>query len=181
MEVSEVWAPHLSVNEVKQEGNLLEKNIPASIDDKKSKLVCDLYYLKSKDVFVTVLNDFITDDFFHQPWQVVTDRERINQFRKKYLNQEVLESKDNFSSFQENLIATQYTSEFNLNELKKVKETGILLETLKNLDEIYYFDNLDTFVYVPHNSTTCYRYESIEIRKKHNIPYQDERLQKMYW
>ena len=180
MEISKVWAPHLSVNEVQTEGTLIEKNIPASIDDKKSKLVCDLYYLKSKDVFVTVMNNFITDDFFHQPWQVVTDRERIVEFKKKYLNEDIAESKDNFESFEQNNNMI-YETEFNFNEIKRVKETGFLLEKLKNLDEIYYFSDLDTFVYVPYNTPTCYRYESIEIRKKHNIPFQDERLQKMYW
>jgi hypothetical protein len=178
MDVKEVWAPQVFHKEIKSEGTLLDKDIPVKIDDKKIKIVYDLYYLKSKDVFVALINDTAVGSI-----QVVADQERVAEFKKKYLNQEVVESKDNFSNFEQPMLHSAYESEFVVSKVEEIKKTGSLLEVLKNGDEIYYFKENDTFVYVPFDEESWippYKYDSLELRKKYKIPYQDERFQDLY-
>lgn len=180
MELNEVWAPEVSLKEVISQGLLLEESIPASIDDKKSKRLCKLYYLSSKDVFVTIMNDFrIEEDIV--PTQVVTDKERITQFRKKYLNQETVESKDNFGEFEQSLSYNVYETDFIVSEVDKIKESGFCLEIdEKTKDETYYIDSIDAFIKVPANGDVPYKFESLELRKKYSIPFQDERMHGLF-
>jgi hypothetical protein len=175
MDIKEVWAPQVFQEEIKSEGILLEKDIPLKVDDKKIKILYDLYYMKSKDVFVIVLNDTVRGTV-----QVVADRERAAEYRKKYLNQDTEETKDNFSNFERHMLHSAYESEFVVGEVEEIKKIGSLLEVLKNGDEIYYFKENDTFVYVPFDEESWippYKYDSVELRNKYNIPYQDERFQ----
>jgi hypothetical protein len=180
MELNEVWAPEVSLNEVISQGVLLEKSIPASIDDKKSKRLCKLYYIRSKDVFVTVVDEFrIEEDIV--PTQVVTDKERIIQFRKKYLNQDAVESKDNFGEFEQSLSYNVYETDFIVSEVDKIKEVGFLLEVNpKTNEETYYIDEIDAFIQVPANGDVPYKFESLELRKKYSIPFKDERMHGLF-
>ena len=101
MEISQAWAPMVTEEEIKKEGTLLNESLLVEPDmggGHKLKIYCKLYYLKYKDLFVTVINNFVTINDIH-PIQVVTDFKRTIEFREIYLKETPIKSKDMFVEF----------------------------------------------------------------------------------
>jgi len=172
MEIEEAWAPIITEPEIRKHGVLLDNSLlvkPVSGGNDSLKIQCKLYYLKHRDLFVTVMNDFVTVNDV-PPIQVVSDSLRLHAFRKDYLKQTPADSNDMFVEVDTNTHAP-YSSDF---DLSNTKQYGKFLETFSGYD-LYYVEQLDAFVQIgsDHPPST---FQNPALRKKYNIPYQDERM-----
>jgi hypothetical protein len=167
MELSEVWAPTVSAEEVEEYGILLDEQYDPHPSNNKEKITCKLYYVKSRDLFVMAR---ITGYY-----SVITSQMDTDELRSKYLNQKVERSKDNFAEFN-GKDYVMYEPDFITTQIDQIKQFGVLLEIDTALNEIYYIASADMFVYLPPSGELPYRLESVDLRKKYKIPYQDERF-----
>lgn len=170
MEIEYIWAPTVGLQEVEQYGIVLDKLYKVKFDKSDIEKHHTLYYLKSKDLFVTVENQT-------KKVQVLSDLTSTRSFREQYLGQTTVESKDNFLQFEDDTAYNVYQSDFNLTDVERIKKEGTLLET-KQSQEIYYIVDMDAFVEVCKESThPPHKFQDTNLRKKYNIPFQDERFQ----
>ena len=182
MEISQAWAPMVTEEEIKKEGTLLNESLLVEPDmggAHKLKIYCKLYYLKHKDLFVTVLNDFVTINDVH-PIQVVTDFKRMIEFRETYLGQMNVDSTTDFTEMD----TTEYPifkSEVDIQDIEMVKKYGRFLEKRYGSADIYYIESIDAFV-IDSGQTVAgslprVPFQNNDLRKKYNIPFQDERFE----
>jgi hypothetical protein len=179
MEIEEAWAPVVTEQDIRDQGTLLDDSFlvqPNSRED-KLKIVAKLYYLKSKNVFVTVINNFETVNDVH-PIQVITDFEQIRSFRYQYLKEQQNNSTDAFAPMDISDYSS-FKSDIDITNHETIKEHGRFLEMMSDAD-IYYLDRLDVFAAVNSTDCTSYLFQNNDLRKKYNIPYQDERLAYMF-
>lgn len=170
MEIEYVWVPTVYLPELEKNGTILDKFYKVKFEKSDIEKQHTLYYLNSKDVFVIVENQ--TKEI-----QVLSDLTSIRSFREKYLGQTVVESKDNFSNFEDSTPYNVYQSEFNLTDVERIKKEGTLLET-KETRETYYVLDIDAFIEVcKDNIQPPHKFQDTNLRKKYNIPFQDERFQ----
>jgi len=177
MEIDQAWAPMVTEEEIKKEGTLLNESLLVEPDmggAHKLKIYCKLYYLKHKNLFVTVLNDFVTVNDVH-PIQVVTDFKRMVEFRETYLGQMNVDSTNNFTEMD----TTEYPMfkpAVDITNLESVRQHGRLLE-ISNDCEFYYLETMDVFATIVSNKAPAALFQNNEVRKKFKIPYQDERFE----
>ncbi len=179
MEIEEAWAPVITEQDIRDQGTLLDDSFlvqPNSRED-KLKIVAKLYYLKSKNVFVTVINNFVTIDDVH-PIQVITDFEQIRSFRYQYLKEQQDNLTDKFTAMDVSDYSS-FKSDIDITNLDTIKKHGRFLERVSEA-EIYYLESLDVFATVITTDCTSYLFQNNDLRKKYNIQYQDERLAYMF-
>lgn len=180
MELEEAWAPVVLEEEVKKQGTLLNDSLlvePDMSGRHKLKIYCKLYYLKHRDLFVTVINDFATVNDVH-PIQVVSDSGRIRAFRNEYFGESPTDSSANFAEMD----TTEYLafkSEINIHDHESIRKHGRFLEKMYDAD-IYYLDSVDAFATVISADHIASLFQNNDLRKKYNIPYQDERLAEIF-
>jgi hypothetical protein len=174
MELSEAWTPEITQKEVEEEGMLLDENYNPQPDNNAEKVSCKLYYLKYRQLFVTVINGFV-DTFYINPLHVITSQYTIDNLRYKYLNQELRQPvNDAFMEYDQSDYSL-FQSDLDLSNIETVKKYGRFLEKLQSQD-IYYIELLDRFAVVDTEQETSHTFDSPDHRKKYNIPYQDERF-----
>jgi hypothetical protein len=174
-----------------QNGKYLDKKSYKDIfPSLKEDSFYDLFYYKQNDVFITIsenkdsVGQEITDDFL--------DR----QYRETYLN--IVLPPNDFLGLGEDAGSTYESDERNIT-LELVLETGRKLEERdnigskmsvhlgeKDLRTIYYLEEFDVFVSIctkfdlktdiPKYGIDCVDRDGRELRKKYNIPFQDERF-----
>ena len=136
----------------------------------KNDSTFSLYYLKSKDIFVTI------SDTPDSSGQEITDEILDGEYRKIYLK--VFKPLTEFIPV-ESEVGTSYESELRHLTLETVLEKGLELETKKDLI-FYYMRRFDLFVAVEvtdsQDKVFRYTFQDNSLRKKYNIPFQDERF-----
>jgi hypothetical protein len=175
MDLSESWAPEVTQREVEEEGSLLdEKYDPYPGADIKNKVVCKLYYLKHKDLFVTI-SDGMTDSYSAIPLHVITSDFVIQKLKHKYFKEEIRAPiRDAFMEYDD----TEYVgfqSEIDLSTPDSIKKHGQLIERLSTHD-VYYIESVDRFGLISADDESWHTFDSPDHRKKYGIPYQDERF-----
>ena len=173
MELSEAWAPLVNIEEVYSHGILVEERNDQADDDGtgsgQKRIQAKVYYLKSADLFVISMDTGY--------WSVVACQSEIEKLRHKYLNQEPKQPvNDAFVDYDQSDFAA-FQSEIDLSSVDAVKQNGTFLETDKVGNEIYYVKSMDRFVHLTNGGAGGhYTFDSLDTRKKYNIPYQDERF-----
>ena len=175
MEIEEAWAPVITEPEIRDQGTLLDDSflVQPNSREEKLKIVAKLYHLKSKNVFVAVMNNFETVNDVH-PIQVITDFEQIRNFRYQYLKEQQDNLTDKFAPMDISDYSS-FKSEIDITNLETIKKHGRFLETMADAD-IYYLESLDVFAAANATDSTSYLFQNNDLRKKYNIQYQDERL-----
>ena len=170
MELSEAWAPEVHIVEVEEDGIVLDRAYKVKFDQSEIEKFHTLYYLKSRDVFVTVENEY-------KGLQVISDSDRIRSFREQYLGQQGTVSSNDFTEF-DDTEHTMYKSEVDITNLNSVRQHGRLLETRDDC-EFYYLESMDVFATIVANKAPAALFQSNEVRRKFKIPYLDERFENM--
>lgn len=173
MELTEVWVPEITSDEIEADGLLLDDKynnmLYRYIED---RVLCKLYYLKSKDIFV-LLNP--TGQL-----SVISSQYQIDNLRNTYFKEESNHTGDTFAEVDNGEHYTPFQPDVNVSDPESVIKYGQLLHA-EEYYSIYYVEQLDTFVYINmykgKPKSFCYSFESLTDRKKYNIPYQDERKQ----
>lgn len=170
MELSEAWAPEVHRLEVEEDGIILDRAYKVKFDQSEIEKYHTLYYLKSKNVFVTVENET-------KEVQVISDSDRIRSFREQYLGQQGTVSSNDFTEF-DDVVHTMYKSEVDITSLESVRQHGRLLEKRDDC-EFYYLESMDVFAIIVANKAPASLFQDHEVRRKFKIPYQDERFENM--
>lgn len=158
---------------------LVKKNYKDLFPHIKEDSFYDLFYLKEKDVFITISNKPDSNG------QELTDEVLDRKYREDYL-QVVLPPID-FSGIGGGA-GVSYESELSSINLEMILATGRELEK-KDEYTFYYLEKFDRFAAVsiiPDPETqiveTTYEhtFQDNSLRKKYNIPFQDERFKDLY-
>jgi hypothetical protein len=153
------------------QGTFLDKKSYKDLfPDMKKETFFSLYYLKSKDIFMTL------SDTPDSTGQEITDDILDREYRETYLK--VSKPPIEFSPI-ESEVGTDYDSDLKYLTLETVIKNGQELETKKDLI-FYYMSRFDFFVAVELvngvDKVFRYTFQDNSLRKKYNIPYQDERF-----
>ena len=173
MDLSEFWAPEVTYEDIKNEGTLITENFNPNPYNNTEKITCKLYYLKSKDLFVTLLNE-PTDTLYNNTFHVITDNVIIMTIKFQYFGYKYQTFRGQNDTFLPNDKPdfTEFKSDFDLRNPEIIKKYGKLVET-DELNSVYFVEPLNTFVSIFSNNRCGPRFDSIEYRKKYNIPYRD--------
>ncbi len=135
----------------------------------------DLFYYKQNDVFITI------SEKEDSVGQKITDEFLDRQYRETYLDI-VLPPNDFFGVGGD--VGATYESELNTINTEMILETGKKIEE-SELYILYYLEYFDLFVALEPvlNKNTnviekvfTHTFQSTDLRKKYNIPFQDERF-----
>jgi hypothetical protein len=112
---------------------------------------------------------------YTNPLHVITSETVIGSLRHKYFKEEPKKSVDDAFMEHDDSDFAMFQSEVDLSSSDAVKKNGTLLETDKWGNQTYYVKSVDRFVCLQ-SSEAHYTFDSLDTRKKYNIPYQDERF-----
>jgi hypothetical protein len=169
MEVEQAWAPSITPWHITNRGKVLDPNYKVKIGEVEK--VHTLYYLESDNVFVTVEHQ-------KKEMQVVADFDRISAFKEKYLDEMSVDKQD-FSEYDINNFV-KYKSDINIHDYETIKRNGQYLGKAEHDgSDLYYLETSDAFAAIVATDHPAYLFQSHELRKKYNIPYQDERFETM--
>ena len=136
----------------------------------KSDAMFSLYYLESKDIFVTMSEEHDNSG------QEVTDEVLDRSYRETYLK--VFKPLTEFIPIESD-VGTEFESDLRYLTLETVLQKGVELETKDDL-VLYYISRFDRFVAVElvdgKDKSFRYTFQDNSLRKKYNIPFQDERF-----
>jgi hypothetical protein len=153
------------------EGTFLDKKSYKEIfPDLKQDTFFSLYYLKYKDIFMTL------SDTPDSTGQEITDEVLDREYRELYLK--ISKPPIEFIPIESD-VGTEYDSDLKYLTIETVIANGQELETKKDLI-FYYMSRFDFFVAVELvnglDKVFRYTFQDNSLRKKYNIPYQDERF-----
>ncbi len=173
MELSEAWKPEVTIKKIEIDGILLDDKYNSALyrnpKDVLVVVLCKLYYVKSKDLFVVV-----TDS---TQWSIVSSQYEIDKLRHTYLNQERKKSVNDAFVQDDESNFTSFKSELDVNNIEYIKEHGQFLERIdSNNCDVYYLDYFDKFVVFDFVTNTGYDMDTHEYREKFGIPFKNQQF-----
>ncbi len=170
MELSEAWTPDVTIEEIETDGTLLNDKYDNGFHRySEDKVLCKLYYLKSRDLFAVVRGT--------GHWSVISSQYIIDGLRCKYLNQECKKSVDNEFVENDDSHFTAFKSDLDVNNIEYIKQHGRFLERIEsNNCDVYYLEEFDKFVVFDFVEKTGYDMDAYDYRERFGIPFKNERF-----
>jgi hypothetical protein len=168
MDLSESHVPCIDDSEIPSDGSLLDESFDPQPENNKDKIRCKLYYLKTRDLFVTVSGK--------GSYNVITFEDTIAMCRQLYLHEEYRKPLVNTVSDLDISDHAPFESKITA---QYIMSHGKFLECTQGCD-VYYLDEFDLFTrFDPVDRLKFHTDKDADgtlYRKKYNILHQDERL-----